>query len=89
MVSPATGGPDSIPAAPRPAVPEVRELIRQWYARPGHEAGGALHVVLDDGNFGGYWLRHYRAKLAGDPLAVAILDALMAMSRRQRSRACC
>jgi hypothetical protein len=86
-VSP-SGGPDSIPAASRPTVREVRELVREWYARPGNEVGGALHVVLDDGNFEACFLRGHREELAAGPLAVAILDALAAMSRRQRDRAC-
>jgi hypothetical protein len=86
-VSLATGGPDSVPAGPRPTVPQVCKLVAEWYARPGNEAsGGQLHVILDDGNMDGRFLREYREKLAGDPLAVAILDALMRMSHRQRYR---
>jgi hypothetical protein len=61
--------------------------VAEWYARPGNEiSGGQLHVILDDGNMDGRFLREYREKLAGDPLAVAILDALMRMSHRQRYR---
>lgn len=35
----------------KPTLPEVRPIVRAWYAIPGNEAGGYdLHCILDDGN---------------------------------------
>ena len=36
--------------ADRPTVPEVVELARRCYAKPGNGVGGTLHAILDDGN---------------------------------------
>ncbi len=34
----------------KPTLPEVRPLVKAYYALPGNGAGGDLHCVLDDGN---------------------------------------
>jgi hypothetical protein len=38
--------------APRlgPTVPDVLDIVNAYYAQRGNEAGGNLHIVLDDGN---------------------------------------
>ena len=35
----------------KPTLPEVRPLVRAYYALPGNGAGGELHAVLDDHNY--------------------------------------
>jgi len=34
----------------KPTIPEVVPLILEYYALPGNNVGGALHLVLEDGN---------------------------------------
>lgn len=33
-----------------PPLDRIQELVRAYYAIEGNEAGGSLHIVLDDGN---------------------------------------
>jgi hypothetical protein len=48
----------------KPTVPEVKPLIRAYYALPMNGAGGELHCVLDDRNYERKFIRTtlYRAE---------------------------
>lgn len=73
----------------KPLVPEVRELIRAYYRKPGNAAGGSLHLVLDDGNLDTASIRWVlkHATDEDDADGVLIAEKLLAMSRSGRGRA--
>jgi len=74
----------------RPTVPEVMPLIRAYYAKPDHGAGGSLHIVLDDGNTDDddiRWCREYAVE-QGDADGIVLADLLVQMSRAQRNKIC-
>lgn len=63
-------------------------LAWEHYQGAGNEAGGALHIVLDDGNVEKShveWCRNYAAS-EGDVDAVMLCDELLAVSERMRER---
>lgn len=68
----------------KPTVPDVMPLVRAYYET--HLTGGHLHIVLDDGNVADHHIHFCRAEAekAGDPEGVALADALLLMSERQR-----
>jgi hypothetical protein len=72
----------------RPTVPEVLRLVVEFYAKPGNEAGGNLHVVLDDGNLEDQHLEAARKRAwdSQDTDAVVIADLMLDMTRTQRRR---
>jgi hypothetical protein len=43
-------GPIPDKTSDRPTVPEVAALLRDYYRLPGRGVGGAVHIVVDDGN---------------------------------------
>ena len=72
----------------KPIVPEVLALIQVYYARPGNEAGGNLHVVLDDGNIklkDVQWCFD-RCMSQYDWAGARIMVMMLRMSRSQRRR---
>ncbi len=70
----------------KPTVPEVRELVSEYYCQPGNAVGGALHIVVDDGNIEDHHIQFCRneALERGDPEGVRIADLLLQMSKTQR-----
>jgi hypothetical protein len=79
-----------IPDKPRdrPTVPEVIALARSYYGRPGNEAGGHLHVVLDDGNLADTFILSSfdRAFDEGDVAGYVLAANLLAMTGTQRRK---
>ncbi len=79
-----------IPDKPRnrPTVPEVREMIERFYAKPGNDSGGVLHAALDDGNLRNVYLKAYQKSkcVQTDRDAMAIVEALLAMTSTQRRK---
>lgn len=63
-------------------------MVHEYYAKPGNEAGGYLHVVLDDGNLGDDSIRFCRGECAkaGDAAGVRLANVLLEMSKSQRQR---
>ncbi len=74
----------------RPNVPTVKALVRRYYAKPGHSAGGNCHVVLDDGNVDNgclRWTLDYCEK-ALDEDGAMIVRSLLQMTGTQRRKVC-
>jgi len=67
---------------------DVFALVRHYYESPGNGAGGALHIVLDDGNLslGHLLFAREQAAAARDELGVEIADLLAAMPMAARVR---
>ncbi len=72
----------------KPTVPEVRELVSEYYCLPGNAVGGALHIVVDDGNIEDSHVQFCRneALARGDAAGVRIADLLLQMSKTQRKK---
>jgi hypothetical protein len=70
----------------KPTVPEVLPIVRAFYAKPGNEVGGSLHVVLDDGNVGDDHLNAAveSARETGDADGEMLGRVLLLCSRTQR-----
>jgi hypothetical protein len=70
----------------KPTVPDVVPLVRAYYGKPGNEAGGSLHIVLDDCNVDDADVRFCRDTAAerDDDDGVALADILLTMSKTQR-----
>jgi hypothetical protein len=66
----------------------VISLIRSYYAKEGNEAGGLLHVVLDDGNLERSHIEYCgeQACAAGDVDGFRIVCMLLSMTPTQRRR---
>lgn len=69
----------------KPTLPEVRPLVREYYAMPGNLAGGGLHVVLDDGNYERRAIRYCLAN-PRDAETSALGQVLLLLSNSQRRR---
>ena len=64
---------------------DVARMVQQYYAKPGNEAGGNFHIVLDDGNLRKpdiQWAID-RSVAAGDVDGVNLGEALLSISRTQ------
>ncbi len=72
----------------RPKVPEVRALVKAYYAKPGNGAGGNCHVVLDDSNIKEHFLVSTLAECsaAGDVDGAEIMRRMLKMTSSQRRR---
>lgn len=72
--------------ARKPTVPEVEWMVREYKAKPGNGAGGALHIVLDDCNVHDEHVDHCieRALELDDKDGIAIGRLLRMMSKTQR-----
>lgn len=86
----------------KPTIPDVEPLLRHYYALPGNSGGGALHIVLEDGNVRDSDLEFcYRWAMTDgdwrdgpdlvdtgprDHLGAALALALLAMSPTQRHK---
>lgn len=68
----------------KPTIPEVLPLVRAYLAQ--HPAGGALHIVLGDGNVSDadvkFCIEH--AKAHEDAEGLVLAELLLRMSRTQR-----
>lgn len=75
---------------PKPTIPEVAPLIAAYYAKPGNEVGGSLHIVLDDGNIERYHVEFCRryAEEHNDPDGAALAEILLQCSITQRKKLC-
>jgi hypothetical protein len=87
-----------IPDKPRnrPTVPEVAEALRAYYRLPDRGVGGAVHIVIDDGNItqgSADWCAEH-AREWGEQWArdryidedVRIAEMVAALTNTQRSR---
>jgi hypothetical protein len=72
----------------RPTIPGVLPAVRAYYAKPGNEAGGSQHIVLDDGNTADDNVRFCieYARERGDEDGVKLAETLLRMSRAQRKK---
>lgn len=70
----------------KPTLTEVRPIITAWYARPGHGAGGELHVELDDRNLENKFLIDNITDERYSEDARLISAVLLMLSRSQRRR---
>ncbi len=70
----------------KPTVPEVLPLVQAYYATPGNEVGGALHLVLSDGNVNDSHVQFClnAARERGDEKGIELAELLLRMSRTQR-----
>lgn len=74
----------------KPTTDNVRKLINGYYAKPGNSNGGALHVVLEDGNIRDSDIEFCidKAEKAGDLDGISIGALLLQMSKTQRRKLC-
>lgn len=72
----------------RPSVPEVAELARAYYEKPGNGCGGSLHIVLDDGNLEDGHIEFCRTYAAerDDADGVRLAELLLQMTPTQRHK---
>ncbi len=70
----------------RPSVTDVLPLALAYYAKPGNEVGGFLHVVLDNKNVEDDFVRQCQkqAEAAGDADGVELAELLLQMTKTQR-----
>ena len=77
-----------IPDLPRdrPTARDVRARIVAYYRKPGNEAGGYCHVVLDDGNLGDNSIRYClgACELEMDTDGFEIMRLMLLLSKTQR-----
>jgi hypothetical protein len=69
-------------------LPQVKPLVRAFMGLSGNEVGGALHPVLEDGNYADSdvaWCLG-EAVRRGDHVGVLLAALLLRMSRTQRSK---
>ena len=69
-------------------ITEALPLVRKYTARPGNGAGGALHIVLDDGNVtdGDVKFCISHAREMGDSEGERLAEILLSMSKTQRKK---
>lgn len=72
----------------KPTVPQVLPLALAYYAKPGNGVGGALHIVLDDGNLDNESINYCItfAIARGDVDAFNLGKLLLQMSATQRKK---
>jgi len=70
----------------RPTVDKVIPIARAFYAKPGNQCGGNLHIVLDDGNVkdSHVLLCIEDAEKSGDSYGAELGRTLMRMTKTQR-----
>lgn len=76
-------GPFGRPIVPNESMRAVLKLCVEWYAIPGNECGGCLHIVLDDDNVGDGDLS-WCLERTKDERAIAIIEGLRRLSIMQR-----
>jgi hypothetical protein len=72
----------------KPSIPDVLPLVKAYFQKPGNEAGGLLHVVLDDGNVESPHILFAMEQclLASDEDGHWLCIQLLRMSRTQRKK---
>ena len=72
----------------RPTLPDVAPQFAAYYAIPGNEAWGSLHIVLDDGNVGDDSVRFCieYAQSVSDVEGERLARILLTMSKTQRRK---
>lgn len=71
----------------KPTIPEVLPLVWAYRDLPGNGVGGALHIVLDDGNIDDssiLFCKKY-AEERGDVNGARLCKILLKMSKTQRA----
>jgi hypothetical protein len=70
----------------KPTVPEVMELVWDYYEIPGVGCGGSLHIVLDDDNVEDHHVEFCQryAEDHGDHEGELLAQILLRMSKTQR-----
>lgn len=65
---------------------ELDALIERYYAMPGNDAGGNLHIVLDDSNLDDECISWCLAKCSeqGDDMGAQIATELLKLPEAQR-----
>jgi hypothetical protein len=71
---------------PKPTVPELIPLVRQYAKRPENNVGGDYHLLFEDLNWETAHVQHCldSATAKGDELGMRIGKLLLQMSRTQR-----
>ncbi|WP_432263302.1 hypothetical protein [Cupriavidus sp. TMH.W2] len=74
--------------AAKPSLPEIKPLVRAWYAKPGNGAGGLFHLIIEGGNNEQRWANAAleAARASGDADAICLGELLAAMSPTQRQK---
>lgn len=72
----------------KPTIPEVLPLMYAYRDKEGNSVGGNFHIVLDECNVdnGSVLFCLERAREAGDADGIALGEALLQMSKTQRSK---
>lgn len=67
------------------------EAAKTFYELPGNSCGGALHIVLDDGNIEDDCIEFCRrhCETQSDGFGVLLCDALLALTERERHSVYC
>ena len=72
----------------KPTIPEIMPLIKEYYALPGNNVGGNLHIVLEDDNVRDcdieFCLTKCNERL--DVKGVRLCELLLRMSKTQRHK---
>lgn len=76
------------PRKMKPTVPDVRRMAEAYYAKDGNACGGALHIVLDDGNVDDDDVQFClaTAREQHDQDGVTLAEQFLQMSRTQRKK---
>jgi len=72
----------------KPTIPDVLPLALAYVQKPGNEAWGALHIVMEDGNYADdnvHWCLN-SAVQAGDADGARLAMLLLHMSKTQRRK---
>jgi len=72
----------------KPTIPDVLPFARAYHGKPGNGAWGALHVVLDDGNYEDHFVHGCldTAIRDGDADGARLAMTLLQMSKTQRRK---
>jgi hypothetical protein len=75
-----------VTAPPRkPTLPEMLPLLGAYYACPGNDNGGDLHIITEDGNIADQHVR-WCAEHGRTPIGRALGELLLRMSLTQRKK---
>ena len=72
----------------KPTMPKVLSFVKAYYAKPGNEVGGCLHIVLDDGNIEDSHIEFCRnsARKHNDNDGIVLAELLLQMNYTQRKK---